>query len=204
MLDSNSHRAYRRQAYSTLSSYLDTFKRSGSLRQVPRIGELQGLLVKCLNTTDSKLQKCALECLVKSGYKAGLMMKYKKLLEGFCDDEKFKDMIPILIHGSQSRSGGGEAADEYTRDTEDKVVQKAERKETKSIIPKLDDEDRLTMLPVIIKLLQSKLTMKKGAINQKSLYTRRNIVYQFYSSLNPVTEFKVFLDELLEPVNLST
>jgi hypothetical protein len=46
--------------------------------------------------------------------------------------------------------------------------------------------------------------LKKGAINKKSLYTRRNIVYQFYSSLNPTTEFKYFLDELLEPINLST
>ena len=45
--------------------------------------------------------------------------------------------------------------------------------------------------------------MKKGAINKKSLFVRRNIVYQFFSSLDPVTEFKFFLEELLRPVNLS-
>ena len=46
--------------------------------------------------------------------------------------------------------------------------------------------------------------MKKGAINKKSLYTRRNIIYTFYASLKPVTEFSFFLDELLEPLGLNT
>ena len=72
------------------------------------------------------------------------------------------------------------------------------------MIPKLDTEDREAMLPIIIKIIQSKLTMKKGVIYKKSLYTRRNIVYQFYATLNPETEFHFFLDELLEPINLST
>ena len=91
--------------------------------------------------------------MVKTGYKSGLILKYKKLLEGFCDDEKFKDMIPILVHGSQSRSGDNDIPEEYAVDTEDKVVQKAKRKETKSVIPKLDEEDRQVMLPVVIKIL---------------------------------------------------
>ena len=162
------------------------------------------MLVGRLNTADSKMQKTALACLIKSGYKSGLMMKYRKLLEGFCDDEKFKDMIPILIHGSQTRSGDADTPEQYQKDTEDKEVKKASRKETKSVIPKLDDEDRESMLPVIIKLLQSKLLMKKGAINKKSLHVRRNIVYQFFASLNPATEFTLFLNELLSQVNLST
>ena len=160
-------------------------------------------MFKCLSSTDSKLQKCALDVLTKTGFKAGLMAKYKKLLEGFCDDEKFKDMIPILIHGQETRAAE-DVAEEYTRDTDDKAVLKAQRKETKASIPRLEPEDREAMLPVVIKLLQSKLTFKKGAINKKSLHTRRNIVFQFYSTLNPNTEFKIFLDELLEPVNLST
>ena len=50
---------------------------------------------------------------MKTGYKKGLVIKYKKLLDGFCDDEKFKDMIPILIHGSQSHGGDEEVAEEY-------------------------------------------------------------------------------------------
>lgn len=130
------------------------------------------------------------------------MTKYRKLLEGFSDDEKFKDMIPILIHGSQTRSGDADVPDEYQKDSEDKVVQKSKRKETKSVIPKLEEEDRAAMLPVIIKLLQSKLLQQKGAINRKNLHTRRNIVYQFFASLSPSTEFPLFFIELLEPVNL--
>jgi hypothetical protein len=48
-------------------------------------------------------------------------------------------------------------AEEYLQDSSDKVVQKAKRKETKSVIPKLEDEDRESVLPIVIKLLQSKL-----------------------------------------------
>ena len=160
-------------------------------------------MLSLINTSDNKMQKNALECLIKSGYKAGLINKYRKLLEGFCDDEKFKDMILILIHGSMTRQGDADVPEEYQKDTEDKVVAKSKRKETKSVIPKLDDEDRADMLPVIIKLLESKLLMKKGAINKKSLFVRRNIVYQFFSSLNVNTEFPIFLNELLQPLNLS-
>ena len=43
---------------------------------------------------------------------------------------------------------------------------------------------------------------KKGAINKKSIFTRRNIVYQFLSGLDPVGEFQMFFTELLEPLGL--
>ena len=205
MLDSETHKAFRKQAYSTLSSFLDMLRRSDSLKGVPRLSELQNLLLSLLNSVDTKQQKIALECLIKSGYHHGLLTKYKKLLEGFVDDEKFKDMIPVLIHGSATRSGNNDVPDEYQPDfdTEDKTVLKARRKETKSVIPKLDDEDRELMLPVIIKILQSKLLQKRGAINKKSLHVRRNIVYQFFASLNPFKEFPMFFNELLSPINLS-
>ena len=88
--------------------------------------------------------------MTKTGYKSGLLHKYKKLLQGFCDDEKFKDMIPILTHGDQSQAGEGDEAMDHQ---EHKEVLKAKRKETKSSIPKLDDEDRDAVLPIVIKLL---------------------------------------------------
>ena len=53
-----------------------------------------------LSSTDNKCQKSALECLIKTGYKGGVLKKYVKLLEGFCDDEKLKDMVPIMTYGS--------------------------------------------------------------------------------------------------------
>lgn len=106
-------------------------------------------MVDLLSSTDTKLQKNSLECLTKSGFNKGLLIKYAKLLEGFADDEKFKDMIPIMIHGS-----GATGEDEPN--VEEKATNK-KRKETKAIIPKLEKEDREVMLPVIIKLLQSKL-----------------------------------------------
>ena len=30
------------------------------------------------------------------------MAKYRKLLDGFADDEKFWDMIPIMTHGANN------------------------------------------------------------------------------------------------------
>lgn len=62
--------------------------------------------------------------------------------------------------------------------------------------------DRQELLPVIIKLLFSKLLKNKGTRNKKSIGTRRNIVYQFLSGLNPKTEFPIFFKELLEPLGL--
>lgn len=122
MLDSESNKGHRRAARTKLSNFLDVLKRAENLGQAPRLAELHSLLLGCLNTTDTKEQKCALECLIKSGYQRGLMSRYKRLLEGFADDEKFKDMIPILIHGSQTRSGDADVPEEYQRDSEDKVV----------------------------------------------------------------------------------
>lgn len=58
------------------------------------------------------------------------------------------------------------------------------------------------MLPFIIKLLFSKLLRKKGAINKKTIFTRRNIVYQFLSGLDPLTEYQMFFKELLEPLGI--
>ena len=46
------------------------------------------------------------------------------------------------------------------------------------------------------------MLMKKGVVNQKSLYTRRTIIYSFFSSLDQ-HEFPLFLNELLLPLNLS-
>ena len=142
-MDSESLKQYRRTAYSCLSSYLDLFKRADSLKQVPQIGNFQALLIDLLSSTDSKLLKGALECLTKTGYCKGLLTKYKKLLEGFADDEKFKDMIPIMIHGSNAAPSAGETnADGLEGETQEKLNEKAKRKETKSAIPKLEYEDR--------------------------------------------------------------
>lgn len=59
------------------------------------------------------------------------------------------------------------------------------------------------MLPIIVKLLFSKLVKKKGVINKNSsINDRRNVVYIFLSSLDPATEFPLFFEELLEPLNL--
>jgi len=83
-------------------------------------------MVDLLSSADNKLQKNSLECLTKTGYNKGLLIKYAKLLEGFADDEKFKDMIPIMIHGS---GASGEDA-EPMEGVEEKAQKK--RKETKA------------------------------------------------------------------------
>jgi hypothetical protein len=40
-------------------------------------------------------------------------------------------------------------------------------------------------------------------LNKKSLQQRRNIVYQFLSGLEPVSEFPIFFKEVLEPLGLT-
>jgi hypothetical protein len=67
----------------------------------------------------------------------------------------------------------------------------------------LEVADRAEVLPLIIKLLFSKILKKKGAINKKSIKTRRNIVYQFMTGLDPATEFSLFFSELLAPLGLT-
>ena len=88
-------------------------------------------------------------------------------------------------------------------DVEDGETVKEKKRAIKGGIPKLEQEDRLQVLPVIIKLLFSKLLKKKGSINKKSIHTRRNIVYAFLSGLDPQSEFPLFFRELLEPLNLA-
>ena len=43
---------------------------------------------------------------------------------------------------------------------------------------------------------------RKGAINKKSIRTRRNIVYMFMCNLDPKTEFQMFFKELFTPLGL--
>lgn len=161
-------------------------------------------MTNLLSSTDNKLQKCALECLTKSGYCRGILTKYKKMLDGFADDEKFKDMIPIMSYGSNTGPGTGESVpEEYTKDSQDKQAKKAKRKETKQAIPKLEEEDRASVLPIVIKLLQSKLQQQKGAINKKSIFSRRSLVFQFYATFDKETEFPLIVDELLQGVGLT-
>lgn len=123
-------------------------------------------------------------------------------MDGFIDDEKFKDMIPIMTHGSQDQSGKQLADEDFVVDEE--LAKKVQRKETKSVIPKLEDEDRSIILPLIVKILQSKANHKKGAINKKSIHVRRNLIYSFYATLDPSSEFSIVIDQLLEPVGLSS
>ena len=145
-------------------------------------------MINLLSSTDTKMQRNSLECLTKSGYNRGMLTKYAKLLDGFADDEKFKDVIPIMIHGS------GATAEDLP-DLEEKATKK--RKDTKSLIPKHEEEDRNAMQPNIIKLLQSKLQQKRGAINKKSIHTRRTIIFQFYASFDKEKELPLIANELL-------
>lgn len=117
-LESPLNRSHRYQSVATLLAFLELFKCQESLKQIPKVAGLQNVLLALLSSADSKNQKLALDCLTKTGYNRGLLVKYAKLLEGFCDDEKFKDMIPILGHGSQARAGDADAADEPQLDGE--------------------------------------------------------------------------------------
>jgi hypothetical protein len=54
-MDSDAMRSYRKTTYSSLSAYLELFKKANSLKQIPQIGEFQSLMVDLLSSTDTKL-----------------------------------------------------------------------------------------------------------------------------------------------------
>ncbi len=56
-------------------------------------------MLRLINTNDTKLQRIALDCLLKADT-VGVLRQYRKLLEGFTDDIKFKDMIQVVNFGS--------------------------------------------------------------------------------------------------------
>ena len=120
--------------------------------------------------------------------------KYIKLLEGLTDDKEYYNMIPIIIHGSEGK--------DYVEDELEKEMEEKTKKRAKGTIPKLEKEDRLDLLPLIIKLLFSKMLKRRGSINKKSVKVRKNIVYTFLASLDVETEFPLFFEELLSPLGL--
>lgn len=129
----------------------------------------------------------------------GVLRPYKKLLEGFTDDLKFKDMIQVVNFGSQAGGSGTANQAEINQEANNNESKKDQKANN---IPKLADKHRIDVLPIIIKLMLSKLIKKKGAINQKSVHTRRTIVYSFMSQLKPETELKLFLNELLSSFDI--
>ena len=84
---------------------------------------------------------------------------------------------------------------------EDDALKKQDAKANN--IPKLAEGHRMEVLPLIIKLLLSKLIKKKGAINMKTVHTRRSIVYNFMANLDPETELKLFFNELFHNFDLT-
>lgn len=114
---------------------------------------------------------------------------YRKMLEGFTDDLKFKDMIQVLTFGSSTQLASTSASE-------------GDGNKDKSM-PKVAEEHRLDILPIVVKLLLSKLIKKKGAIKQKTVHQRRHIVYGFMGSgLQGEKEVEIFMDEMLSGVGI--
>jgi hypothetical protein len=99
MVDSESYKAFRRQAYAKMYAYMELLTQAESLVKVPRVVDLQSLMLRMLNTSDTKLQKLVLDVLLKTDSQ-GVLRTYRKMLEGFTDDIKFKDMIQVFNFGS--------------------------------------------------------------------------------------------------------
>lgn len=109
MVDSEQFKVHRRTSYSKLCATIELLSKGNSLNKLG--GELSfkliELLTQLLNSADSHLQQIVLTCLVKASKKVDFenttlkLPKYQKLLEGLTDDTKYKDMIPIIVFGSQ-------------------------------------------------------------------------------------------------------
>ena len=55
MVDSEDYKKYRRQAYSKLYCFLESLQKAENLKKVTRLADLQKLMLRLLNTNDSKL-----------------------------------------------------------------------------------------------------------------------------------------------------
>ncbi|TNV87999.1 hypothetical protein FGO68_gene14880 [Halteria grandinella] len=191
MVDSEAFKSFRRQAYTKMYAFIELLTQSESLTKSPRVADLQKLMLRMLNTSDTKLQKYVLDVLLKTD-SHGVLRTYRKMLDGFTDDIKFKDMIQVMNFGSNISNATGQ----ITADNEDQGKQEKN-------LPKVAKEHRLQVLPVVVKLLLSKLVKKKGQIKQKTVHQRRHIVYQFMSSLaEDDEEMQVFMDEMLFSIGI--
>ena len=72
MVDSESYKTYRRQAYNKLYCFTEMLQKAESLRKIPHLAKLQELMMRLLNISDTKLQKMALDCLLKADDKGVL------------------------------------------------------------------------------------------------------------------------------------
>lgn len=63
-------------------------------------------------------------------------------------------------------------------------------------------EHRRVLIPLLIRILNTKLTKKKGKAANKSLDDKRTIVYRFLSSLTP-EEIRMFISQSIESFNIS-
>ena len=105
-------------------------------------------------------------------------------------------MIQVVNFGSQA--GGSGTSESYHAEEEGKKQDNSKA----GNIPKLAEAHRLDVLPIVIKILLSKLIKKKGAINQKTVHVRRTIIYSFMSQLNSDTELRLFFNELLSTFDI--
>ena len=163
-MDSDEFRSQRRTCYSKLCAFFELMSKARSLGQFsPEHSEtFIGYLMSLLTTADAHLQKLLLTCILKATKKTlhfnnptVRLPKYAKLLEALLDDVKFKDVIPIIFFGAEA-----EEEPEHQQDTE--MTTTESKRTTRGNIPPLEADDRLEVLPFIIKLLFSKLLKKKG------------------------------------------
>ena len=66
MVDSEDFKAYRRLAYSKLYTFLELFSQAEHLTKIPDLPKFQQLMLRLLYTSDTKLQKLALNNLIKA------------------------------------------------------------------------------------------------------------------------------------------
>lgn len=109
LVDSDKFKVHRKTSYSKLCATLELLSKSTSLNKLAseQSKVFIEILSSLLNTSDTHLQQLVLSCLIKASKKTDFdnptlkLPKYQKLLEGLTDDERYKDMIPIIVFGSQ-------------------------------------------------------------------------------------------------------
>ena len=169
-VDSDEFRSKRKMSYGKLCAFVELLSKSNALNKLSP-GNTETLiehLMTLLTSVENSLQKNVLACLLKCSKKTdsfknktAKMPKYSKLLEGLADDLKFRSVIPLINFGTTE---GGSVNEAYLDQPEEFEVKEEDarynKRSVKGAVPKLEKEDRLDLLPIIIKLLFSKLVKK--------------------------------------------
>ena len=156
----------------------------GNLKKSKLREPLVRVLLNFLAHKEGRVQSLALECLTKVGYP--YLHIYTETLLKICAEDGFKEeVICFSVADDAGTTERAVGSSEKGKKTDEQIMRGCT----------LEAQHRDHILPLLIRILLSKLFKKKGKDSKRNLHSKRNLVYQFFSSLS-ARELALFFEEL--------